>query len=164
MTQKLLFIFFVSILASISLSEVRTLYKDCTSSKENALEFYNKLKSVDSPKNATLASYKAAAITLKAKYEKGIKNKKHFFKKGVTLLEKNIAKEPNNIEIRFIRLSIQENVPKLLKYKKNILEDKTFIFQNLKQVKDKKLRNYIKSFVLQSKSFTKEEKSVISKL
>lgn len=164
MIKNLIFVLFIGLFSSPPIGKVRNLYKDCTASKENAIAFYNTLKDVKKTDGILLNSYKNAAIALKAKYEKGAKNKKKLFKEGVLSLEKNISKQPNNIELRLIRLSIQENIPKLLKYNKNILEDKHFINNNLHQVKNKKLRNYIKTFVLQSKSFTKEEKAVILKL
>lgn len=165
MIKQIFLIFWIGFFASVSISEVRELYKNCSISKEKALHFYQKLANVEkNDKNIVLSSYKAAAITLKSKYEKGLKRKKQLFKEGALLLEENIKKEPNNIELRLIRLSIQENVPKILRYKKNITEDKHFIYKNLHQVKNKKLRNYIKTFVLQSKSFTKEEKNVLSQL
>lgn len=164
MIKNVVLVFFVGLLLTPSIHKVRDLYKASSSSKEKAIAFYNTLKNVKTTDGYVLNSYKAASIALKAKYEKGIKNKKALFKEGVLSLEKNIAKHPNNIELRLIRLSIQENTPKLLKYKKNIFEDKSFINKHLKKVTDKKLRNYIKTFVLQSKSFTKEEKNVISKL
>lgn len=150
--------FFVGLFINPNLEEVRNLYKKSPNSKTIALQLYKKLEDVKQSKNGILLAYKGASITLKAKYTKGIKNKKKLFKQGVVILEKQIAKQPNHIELRLIRLSIQENIPKILKYKKNILQDKKFIQNNFKKVKNKKLKSYIKEFVLQSKSFSEEEK------
>lgn len=134
---------------------VRNLYKKSYSSKENVQKFYEELKEVKKNDKAILVGYKAASIILKSKYTKGIKNKKILFKKGKNILENKIKEYPKNIELRLIRLSIQENVPKILKYKKNIIEDKNFIQKNLKTIKDKNLKNYIMSFISKSKSFSK---------
>jgi hypothetical protein len=80
---------------------------------------------------------------------------------GVTMVEKAIKNDPNNIEIRLIRLSIQENTPKILKYKSNITEDKNIIISTFdRQSKD--LKVYIKLYVKQSKVFTEEEKKTIN--
>lgn len=166
MIKQLLFsIFLVGVITvNPSLEEVRGLYKKSAKSKIVALQLYKKLENVKQDKNAVLLAYKGASITLKAKYTKGIKNKKKLFKQGVVILEKQIAKQPNHIELRLIRLSIQENIPKILKYKKHIFQDKKFIQNNFKKVKNKKLKNYIKEFVLQSKSFSEEEKILFSEL
>lgn len=52
------------------------------------------------------------------------------FKEGRLLLENCISAHPNSIEYRFLRLIIQENAPKMLKYNKNIEEDATLIKTN----------------------------------
>lgn len=162
--KSLLFIYlFLSFINSPTLDEVRSSYKNAGKSKKNAIAFYEKAKTIKS-KKATLIGYKAAGITLKAKYVKGVKNKKRLFKEGVAILEAQIKKYPKNKELRLIRLSIQENTPKLLKYKLNIFQDKEFLMKHIKFIKNTKKRNYFKSFVSQSKSFSKEEKSVISAL
>ena len=52
-------------------------------------------------------------------------------------------KDPNNIEIRFLRYINQLNIPWFLNYKKNIKEDYNFIISNLDMIKSEKLKNQI---------------------
>lgn len=49
------------------------------------------------------------------------------FKRGKENIEKAVNADPNNIEIRFIRLSIQKNCPGFLGYDDNIKEDQLFL-------------------------------------
>lgn len=46
-------------------------------------------------------------------------------------MENAIKSQPNNAEYRFLRLMIQENAPKVLKYNTKIKEDIDFIKNNL---------------------------------
>ncbi|PIE48989.1 MAG: hypothetical protein CSA39_04865 [Flavobacteriales bacterium] len=147
-----------------SVEVIRNLYIKASESEENTEKLYNILKDVDCENNPTLAGYKAASMTLKAKYAEKIINKKKYFKEGAVLLESLISENPNNIELRLIRLSIQESVPKLLKYHKNIKEDAQFIVKQLAHVKDKDKKEYIKAYAIKSYAFTSEEKTVLSKL
>ena len=110
-----------------------------------------------------LVAYKGAVTTLKAKFAKSTKDKKTLFKEGATLIEYAIAEDPNNIEIRCIRLGVQENTPKVVKYYKNIPEDKQFVLEHYKEITTSKLKDYIKGFVMHSKSFTDSEKEQIEK-
>lgn len=52
------------------------------------------------------------------------------FKAGKALLETSIQAQPNNAELRFLRIIIQENAPKMLKYNNEISEDAAFIKKN----------------------------------
>lgn len=81
-------------------------------------------------------------------------------KEGAKLIELAITAEPNNIEIRMVRLSIQENVPAIVGYKKNIAQDKAFILQHYKE-QPEALRDYIKNFMATAKSFSAQEKQAI---
>lgn len=137
------------------------MYVASSESKINALDFYETMEKYDN-NNETLLAYKGAAIAIKAKYLKTVKEKKEWFTKGATILENSIKSNPNNIESRLIRLSIQENTPKILKYKQNIEEDKKqILLLYSKQSNDLKL--YVKDYVSQSKIFTELEKQQISK-
>lgn len=52
------------------------------------------------------------------------------FNKGKNNIEKALKLSPRNPEIRFIRLSIQKNIPAFLGYKDNVQEDIKFINSN----------------------------------
>jgi hypothetical protein len=79
-------------------------------------------------------------------------------KDGATSLEEIVKNNPNNAELRVIRMSVQENVPKIVGYNKNLKEDKTFLINNYsKQNSD--LKSYIKQFANQSKTFSGTEKA-----
>ena len=54
-------------------------------------------------------------------------------KKGKENIEEAIRKEPNNTELRFIRLSVQKNAPSFLGYKSNVQEDTDFIKKRLRE-------------------------------
>ncbi len=58
-----------------------------------------------------------------ASFESNVIDKIKDFKKGAELLEAAIANEPTNIELRFLRLIIQENAPPILRYNTNIDHD-----------------------------------------
>ncbi len=162
-----LIIAYISILiinmSSIDLNTIRSSYKEASHDKTKVTEFNKLLSSITKDDDAVLVAYKGAAIALKARYSKVLKDKKRFFIEGVTYLELAIEKAPNSIEPRFIRIGIQENTPKFLKYKGNIEEDKLLILSQFSTIKSTSLKNHIRDYILQSKLFTDEEKSVISK-
>ncbi len=159
------YIVFISLfIGQPSVSELRDLYVKASDSKEVSKQFSEKLKNIKKTDKAVLVAYKAAGLTLKAKHAKKISNKKKYFKEGAALLEYIIAENPKDIELRVIRLSIQENSPKILKYRANKSEDAAYIYKHLKKVSSKAKKVYIKAYVLQSKFFSTEEKNVISGL
>lgn len=147
---------------SQDLSSVRIAYKEAAHDKSKVETFSQMLKDVTKNNNVALVAYKGASIALKAKYAETIKDKKDGFIEGVSYIEFAIEKEPNAIEPRFIRLGIQENTPKILKYKDHIGEDKLFLLKQFKNISSQNLKGHIKDYILQSKIFTNEEKLTIS--
>ncbi|HSD14722.1 MAG TPA: hypothetical protein VLB74_08745 [Flavobacterium sp.] len=143
------------------LSEVREGYYAASKSKQNAEKFHALLSGYNK-NDATLLAYKGAAIALKSKYAPKAKQKKELFVEGVTILEKALKSEPANVEIHLIRLSIQENTPKALKYKGNIEEDKKLIMISFDK-QSKEVRECIKKYVKQSAVFSDSEKQQILK-
>jgi hypothetical protein len=151
---------FINFAGTPDLGTIRKMYTGVTKSENNAKEFSEKLAGVSNNDDKLLVAYKAASILLDSKYEKKLKNKMDRFKEGTTLLESTIKNEPNNIEIRMIRLSIQENVPGVTGYKKNIKEDKKYLTDNY-AAQNSSLKEYLKDFILQSKSFSEKEKQFV---
>ena len=86
--------------------------------------------------------YKGALLAKRADFETTAVKKINKFKAGVKLLEVEIEKFPNEVEYRFLRLCIQENCPKVLKYNKNISEDVKLIERSFSK-QSKKLRTII---------------------
>jgi hypothetical protein len=142
------------------LASIRKMYTNVTKSESNAKEFSAKLADVSNTDDKILVAYKAASILLDSKLEKKLKDKIDRFKEGAKLLESTIKSEPNNIEIRMIRLSIQENVPGITGYKKNIKEDKKYLTEHY-SAQNTTLKEYLKDFILQSKSFSEKERQFV---
>jgi len=160
MKLLLTLLLWVSFAGAPDLVSIRKMYTDVSKSETNAKDFVAKLSGVSNTDEKILVAYKAASILLDSKFEKKLGEKIDRFKEGAKLLESTIASEPNNIEIRMIRLSIQENVPGITGYKKNIKEDKKYITAHYSE-QNAVLKEYLKDFVLQSKSFDTKEKQFV---
>lgn len=148
---------------SVDLREVRVAYKEAAHDKTRVEAFYLLLSDVTKDNDPALVAYKGAAIALKARSAKTIKKKKEGFVKGVSYIEHAIKENPDAIEPRFVRLGIQENSPKVLKYKDNIEEDKRFILEHFENIDPEDLKNHLKNYISQSSLFSDEEKTVISR-
>jgi len=161
--MKFILISFVLLLfnhQTLELNQVRQSYKEAAQSQELVDAFYKSMQTVSKTDAMALVAYKGAAIALKARSAKTLKEKKDGFIEGIGYLEYAIETEPNNIEPRFVRLGIQENTPKILKYKDAIEDDKQFILKQYQYISSSNLKNHIKDFILQSTVFTDKEKSV----
>ena len=151
------FLFFNTV---TDITAIRQKYISAATSQEVADELFKTLESVsDNSKDHTMVAYKAAALTLKAKYARGLFNKKDLFKKGVTLLDGLLTKRPDNYEARLLRLNIQENAPGILGYNDNIDEDKAYLIKNY-NTQPADLKKFTLDFVKASSSFTKKEKAL----
>lgn len=72
-------------------------------------------------------AYKGALLMKKAGFQNTPKEKLKDFKQGRIQLENEIGINSKSTEYRFLRLIIQENAPKLVKYQGNISEDVNWI-------------------------------------
>ena len=93
-------------------------------------------------------AYKGALLAKKANFEESVTEKIKIFKTGVQLLEIEIKKFPKETEFRFLRLCIQENCPKILRYNKNLDEDAKIITNNFSKLTNKLkiiIANYAKT-------------------
>ncbi|MCP2026466.1 hypothetical protein L1276_001610 [Flavobacterium sp. HSC-32F16] len=142
------------------LASIRKIYPEVAKSEANAKEFTEKLSGVSNNDEKILVAYKAASILVDSKFESIMGSKISRFKEGAKLLEATIKSDPSNIEMRMIRLSIQEDVPAITGYKKNIKEDKKFI-TTYYAAQSGALKEYLKEFVLQAKSFSEKEKQFV---
>lgn len=158
------YLFFITFFFSIvgnaqDLKDIRTQYPKAIGSAEITEKLDDALANVDSSGKSLSLAYKGAVLTLKAKFSKKKSDKKDFFKEGVSLIESALKADASNIEIRYIRMSVQENSPRFLGYHKNIEDDKEFILKNYPNVSSKELKSVIKDFVMNSENFSESEKT-----
>ncbi|WP_027392739.1 hypothetical protein [Aquimarina latercula] len=147
-------LFFVNT-STVDITEVRNLYRHAKDTKENTDKFFETTQKINFENKPVLSAYHGCALTLKASYADRKLDKISFFRKGKKLIETAIEAEPNNIELRMIRLSVQTSAPKITRYYKDIDEDKDFLTNNVEKISSPKLKKFIKGFMSTSKAFNK---------
>lgn len=130
-------------------------YKALSGSSETAIDPV--LRKLEEGKgNAESDAFTGALRMKKAGFVKGAGNKVKMFKSGALLLEDQIKNFPKNVEYRFLRLSIQEHAPKILKYNKNLDEDKKMIISAYAKM-DPDLKKVIKNYASSSKIINQDD-------
>lgn len=159
-----LLIFLISFLGNAQdLNKIRLQYPNAVENSELVSQMDEMFAATGSESEGVLLAYKGAISTLKAKFAKQKDEKKEFFKTGVALIEAALKSDPDNIEIRYIRLSVQQNSPRFLGYHRNIEEDKAFVLNNYETISLKDLRNVILDFVMKSGKISDIEKIELGK-
>lgn len=82
------------------------------------------------------------------------------FNNGKKILESAIEKDKLNPELKFLRLSIQENSPSFLGYHNNIKEDKLFLIKCLPTITDDELKKIITSYLNHKKKTNLKNRKV----
>ncbi|WP_413510950.1 hypothetical protein [Myroides odoratus] len=141
----------------VSTTDLSKSFQQASQSAEQAEAFYEKVLTIQS-KDESATLYKGAALVTKAKFASKISEKKSLVKEGALLIEAAIEKEPNKVEFRLVRLIIQENTPKIVGYYKNKESDKNMIVEHYSK-QQTSLKNWIKSYANQSKTFTAEDRN-----
>ncbi|MBA2499372.1 MAG: hypothetical protein H0V30_06560 [Chitinophagaceae bacterium] len=132
-----------------SLTEVRALYQKAAKEEKICNKLIGWLSPYNEKNNPLLFGYKAGGTMMMANYVFNPISKFSYFNKGKKMLDKAISADGKNVELRFIRLTIQTNIPSFLGYKNHIGSDKTFLLQTLPHLKDYHLRNMIVSYFKQ---------------
>ena len=126
-------IFFLTGFNTTDLDVVRSNYNKVVSDKELCNKMMTELAETKN-NTATHLAYLGALQAIWANHLFSPISKLNTFKEGKKNIEQAIKKEPTDVELRFIRLSIQKNVPSFLGYKSKIKEDTEFIKKNRHQI------------------------------
>lgn len=129
------------------IEDVRVLFHKAESSQKVCLELIELLEPYDDKSNALFLGYRASATMLMAKHLINPFSKLSYFKKGKLMLEKAIEFDQKNVELRFLRYTIQTNVPSFLNYSDDKESDKVFLLQSLSRLNDQKLKNIISIYL-----------------
>ncbi len=80
--------------------------------------------------------YEGVLLMRKAGKVKVPAHKLNLFREGAYKLENALKNDTDNAEFHFLRLTIQENVPKIVHYRKDIEKDKQHVIRNYKSQPD----------------------------
>ena len=141
LTGILLFIFFLNGDSIVDQVRVQCFEVD---SLKRADFFIDQLKKEPS---AEAKGYMATMLFLKSRIYKFPFKKMSFFNRGKTLLEESIDENPSNLELRYLRYSIQNKAPDFLGYNNWVMQDLEFIKNNIDQIQ---ISNNIKVIILKN--------------
>lgn len=129
--------------------------------EESCISLFNEYNTIPNP-GILLQGYIGGLHIARSKHASNLIEKNTYLKKGVKLLEESIKESPENIELLFLRLTIQLNLPAITGYKKNIESDKKLVLNNFKKAIPGLQKN-IRYFVLNSGFFTTDEQALMAK-
>ena len=124
------------------LEEVRENYISAASERSVCKNLIKELKEIPDKRPLELA-YLGALQSIWAKHVFNPFSKLKTFKEGTRKIEKAVKQDSANIEIRYLRFSIQKNVPAILGYADDIEEDSVFIRNHVQNISSVSLRNKI---------------------
>ena len=127
---------------------------------------YTELTALNSP-SALIIAYAGTLEALKAKHSWNPYQKLKYVARSKKTLGKALKAEPNNLEIRFMRFSIQHYTPAFLGYSKELAEDRQMIIKQFSKKNfgqtDAAFRSSIAKFMITSDRCTPEEVKLLRK-
>lgn len=127
---------------------------------------FRKLQSIKTKEPLVLA-YIATLEGLKAKHSWNPYSKLKHIRQASKLIQKAVDADPDNVEIRFMRFSMQHFTPSFLGYSKNLEEDKRAILTLFERKKfstaQPELIMSIARFMIQSKRCNSAEQQIFKK-
>ena len=107
---------FTTPMSAYSPTILRRHYEQAAASKEAGEKFYDLLHNYRD-QDALVLGYKAASEAIKARY----------VQQAARTFDQAVALAPDNAEIRFLRFSVESNLPPFLGLSKHVEEDKSFL-------------------------------------
>jgi len=136
--------------AQSELSKMRSMYLIASNSKASCELFKKECDKLESSSITTIQGYRACSKMMIAKYFMNPLTKLTEFKQGKLQLERCIQKDPNNIELIYIRYSIQTHVPSFLGYTSDLDQDKQKLKQASTTISDLELKKNILAYLAQN--------------
>ena len=151
-TMKLLIFLTLSVFTFTTNAQLdrKAIYNALASDSKEIVQ--KQLSGVQSLKETSeVKAFKGALQMKAAQFEKTAKDKMSLFNAGKKILESEIKSNDGNVEYRFLRLLIQENAPKQLKYNGNIEDDVASIVLGYSKLKES-TKTAIESYAKKSAS------------
>lgn len=143
------------------MASIRELYTLAIYSKEATTQLLDELENTTLEEPLKYA-YKGATYALLAQFQGNPYSKLESVKTGSSLLDDAVIAAPNNMEVRYLRYSIESNIPSFLPYRKHIAQDESRIVYALIQKKDgidPEIRMKVVQYMLKNAQLSPEIKS-----
>jgi len=124
----------------LELEAIRSSYLLAPTDKKLCMEMITELNDRREP---VCLAYRGAFKAIWAKHIFNPISKLQSFNQGKADIERAVSQDPDNIEIRLIRLSVQRNAPGILGYNSNTEEDKKLIVTNREKFTSEPLKKMI---------------------
>jgi len=108
---------------------------------------------------AIYKAYNGVAWGFLAKHNNNPVNKLSYVKKSLSLLNDAVLADAINVEVRFLRFSVEENIPSIVSFTSHVAGDKAMILNNL--LPSHAFYKSMKAYLQQSKNLTEAEKKSI---
>ncbi|MEQ8625653.1 MAG: hypothetical protein RJQ00_02435 [Vicingaceae bacterium] len=112
------------------LVELRTSYIEALHDCDEAERVYDIFLAVENP-SAKMLAYRAALEAIMTKTTWNLFKKINYLNKSETSFNKAIEMAPDDVEIRFMRMAVQYEIPEYLGYSEDMEEDRKFIVKNI---------------------------------
>ena len=171
--KSILFFCFLIISSSLQvraldIQKIRTDYIAAVRNSSKANQLCKDLEKIKNPE-ALILAYLGSVQAIKAKHAWNPVSKMSYLKEGFENINKAVLKDPNQLEIRFLRFSLQFYVPAVLGYSKNLDTDKNKIItliqhkNSTESALDNQILKNIVRFMIDSKKCNTQEIEVLKK-
>jgi len=111
-------------------NKLRNDYVAALKNHDLAEEVYEKFKMVENP-SAKILAYKGALEAIMTRTTWNFFKKLDYLRKSEQSFKESVSKAPNSIEVRFMRMAVQYDIPRYLGFSNDLNADKEFIIANI---------------------------------
>ncbi len=148
MNKIFLSLIFCIVVMAANATSIQKIYNALNGNDENVLK--NQITWVQKYAPTEMKNAYLGALYMKqASFQWTPWSKWDYFSKGKNLLEKEIQGNKTNVEMRFLRLMVQENAPSIVGYSDNIKSDAKLIIEQFSK-QSVELQKIIKGYAKQS--------------
>jgi tetratricopeptide (TPR) repeat protein len=143
-----------------AMQELRPHYMTTLQDADNAPDVYEKFLEVDNP-SAKVLAYKGALEAIMTRTTWNVFKKLSYLRKSEKSFEKAVELAPNDMEIRFMRMAVQFEIPEYLGFSEDLETDKAFVVKHISNFKaenfDRETCEQIFAFMKRSNYFTENQ-------
>lgn len=141
--------------------EARKKYFEAIGNERKIEKLLKQLRDIENS-SALLLAYRAACESMMAQFSWNPYTKLAQVNKSFDFFEKAIKEDSQNVEIRFLRFSVQHNVPDFLRKNREFEEDKDVLVENFDKADfDTEFAQFIIGYLKDSGRFEAKELEVL---